>query len=368
MSEKYRSQSTSNQSAKVEDRVISVGTSTRKILKPQLVDNHNDPEACVKISIVHQKAVTKNEFQDIESVPLNKYKAGDIGKLHLDSAETKKLFLELSNLYEIHKTKGVPSGTRSIVVGFDDEVIKTDSKRAGLINALLSKGHSEEVWMQLVESDPDLATKLSLSRLQQTRVKHLDDFYKLLKMTDATENNWQKFFEKCTWIFGYALNYKFLQNIVSQPSYGGKSVLGQGENKGDILNATSGDSRFTVLIEIKKPTTELLKKEQYRNDCYSPSDELSGGLSQLRINAKRWEIEGSKTEKNKDILEAQNIFTVRPKQILIIGNLSQISSRSQRESFELFRRGQNDVEILTYDEVYARAQFIVTHEDSGAKL
>lgn len=363
MSEKYRTQSTSSQSLKVEDRVLSETSNSRKILRPLIVENPNDSDAGVKISILYQKAVTKNTFEDISAVPLNTLKASEIGKLNLDTAETKKLYTELQNLFAIHKEKGVPRGEREIVVGFNDEIIKTDPQRAELIKRLVEKGHSKEVWQQLVESDPDLATKLSLARMQQYRQFALNEFEAALEVEDKSESYWQTFFQRNTWIFGYGLNYQILKSVANQPVYGGQSVNGDGANKGDFLKATQGIVNFTVLVEIKKSSTPLLDAKPYRNDTYSPHSEVIGGISQLRSNAHRWEIEGAQLRKNSDLLEGNNIFTVRPKMLLLVGHCKQLTDRARRESFQLLRTGQLDVEILTFDEVYARAKFIVEHND-----
>ena len=49
--------------------------------------------------------------------------------------------------------------------------------------------------------------------------------------------------------------------------------------------------------------------------------------------------------------------------ILVIGDTSQLKSRPQRESFELFRRNQSDLEIVAFDELLERAKFIIAHEE-----
>jgi hypothetical protein len=361
VADKYKVQSTSRQSAKVEDRVLSQTTKTRRIVRPLIVENPNDPQACVKISIIHQRAVNNGEFEDISSEPLSRLKAGEIGKLILDTAETKKLSEELQKLYAIYQEKGLPQGARDVVVGFENEIVRTDSKRAHVIRSLIEQGHSEQVWEQLVALDPDLITRLSMARLHDTRSNGLRMFEAMLCYGEHSEIDWQKFFEQNTWIFGYGLSYKFLRNITTQPSYGGKSVMGCGENRGDFLRASEGSVRFTVLVEIKKPQSELLAKLTYRNDVYVPGQDLTGGVSQLRVNGRRWETEESRTDRNREDLDSKDIHTVSPKLILVVGDTKQLASRPHRESFELFRRGQGDVEILTFDEVYERAKHIVTH-------
>jgi hypothetical protein len=80
------------------------------------------------------------------------------------------------------------------------------------------------------------------------------------------------------------------------------------------------------------------------------------------VNGRTWEVEGSRTDKNRETLKQNGIDTINPKLILVIGNTGQLANQSQKISFELFRRGQNDLEILTFDEIFERAKFIVDHE------
>lgn len=363
MADKYKTKSTSSTTLTVEDRELSRTSLTRRVIRPIIVENQNNQAASVKVSILHQKATSSNQFEDLEAEPLTTMKARDIGRLNLDTAETQKLFVELQNLYAIYDAKGVTRGSSEIVVGLENEVVLTDPKRASLIRQLISKGHSEELWKQLVESDPDLATKLCLARVQQNRQIALGEFSQAIVAPGVPELFWQNFFEKNSWIFGYGLNYQFLRTVTSQAHFGGQTVFGDGANKGDFLKATQGTTKFTVLVEIKRADTPLLESKPYRNDVYSPHPEISGGLSQLRANARRWEIEGSQIRKNVDALEGQNIFTVRPKMLLIAGHCNQLTDRARRESFHLFRQGQTDVEVLTFDEIFERAKFIVEHTE-----
>ncbi|MFK0174268.1 Shedu anti-phage system protein SduA domain-containing protein [Streptomyces sp. NPDC090306] len=56
--------------------------------------------------------------------------------------------------------------------------------------------------------------------------------------------------------------------------------------------------------------------------------------------------------------------TVRPRQVLVIGNLCEFTDRGSVNpekitSFEQCRRSVLDVEVITFDELYQRACFIV---------
>ena len=82
------------------------------------------------------------------------------------------------------------------------------------------------------------------------------------------------FFFENEWIFGYGLNYQFLDLITDQPNYGGADFTGSGTQRGDFLAHTEGAARFTVLVEIKTPVTYLLaydknsKAREVRNDTW----------------------------------------------------------------------------------------------------
>jgi hypothetical protein len=363
MSDSYKTTSTSKVSAKVEDRELSVGKTTRRIIRSELVDNPKNSDACVKITILHQRKKPNDGWEDIESTPLTTMKAGEIMKLGLDSAETLKLLEELQNLYAIHDEKGIPKGEREIVVGFNTEIIKTDPQRAKVIQALLHQGYSEEVWQELVKHEPDLATKLCMFRLHQNRVTAFNEFRDSLTL-EKDENYWQKFFEKNTWIFGYGLNYKFLTAVQNQPHYGGTMVSGAGAQKGDFLVASTADVRFTVLVEVKKPNSPLLARE-YRNGAFPPGAELSGGIAQVQTNCRKWEMDGARTEENREALAAQNISSVQPKGILIVGHTKQLDNQAKKASFELLRRSLVNPEILTFDELFERARYFVEHDNQA---
>lgn len=134
------------------------------------------------------------------------------------------------------------------------------------------------------------------------------------------------------------------------------------------MQRTEAFIRFTVLVEIKTPHSELFGKRQYRNGAWELSEELTGGVSQLQANCSKWEKEGSQTEDNREELSRQRVFTVQPKGILVIGHTTQLADISRRNTFELFRRNVVNPEILTFDELHERAKFIVdrTKQDEAS--
>jgi hypothetical protein len=366
MVEMYNVHSTSRQSAVGEGRVLSSTSTTRKFLLWELVTNPHNPEAKVKATLVHQRKTPRGTWENEPSPSLCAIKAGEARKFILDSEETLNLHKELNNLFAIGDEMGIRPGDSRLVVAPEAEVIVTDRNRATIIKSLLSKGYSDEIWHTLIETHPDLATRLAYARIQSERSSALDTFEKNLKLGQG-EPWWQDFFESNTWIFGYGLNYRILKSVQAQPSYGGVNFGGRGMQRGDFLQRTEAFIRFTVLVEIKKPDTALFGATQYRNGAWQLSEHLTGGLSQLQGNCSKWEKEGSQTEANREGLLRQRIFTIQPKGILVIGHTNQLTDQTKRNTFELFRRSIVNPVILTFDELCERAKFIVESTKENAE-
>jgi hypothetical protein len=182
--------------------------------------------------------------------------------------------------------------------------------------------------------------------------------------TNRNEHWWQGFFEQNKWIFGYGLNYQILRQEEVQPHYGGEGLDGTGGPIGDYLTSTVGDIGFTVLVEIKTPATALLDGHKpNRSGAWSLSKNLTDALTQIEANIAKWN-ETSKHIQNVDRLERAEVYTVQPKGIIVIGCLNDIKGvRSKRDTFERFRKSIHGVELLTFDELFQRARYIVDQKE-----
>lgn len=367
----YKTKSTSLYSARlVEPVVIEENSTTRKVLIVDLNDKKKDVGETVGITIVHQRKKKNDEWEDLESINLNSLKGGEGVRLNLDSKNTRKIYDELTKLYAYVEKEGVKYGTQEFSIVKADEIINIPKDRKTFIERLLAENYGEEVWCELISLNPDLATKLSLARIQTNRSLALDTFRENLESNNADESFWQDFFSENDWIFGYGLNYQFLRSLNDQPDYGGRNFTGKGSQKGDFLLNTVADSQFTVLVEIKTPATYLLsytktdprRVKNQRNDVWLLSSDLLGAISQIQVNCRTWSIDSQRSENTRP-LEKQNIFTVEPKGILIIGNTKElVQDESIVSCFESFRRNTKNPEIITFDELYKRAEFIVKNK------
>lgn len=188
------------------------------------------------------------------------------------------------------------------------------------------------------------------------------------------EDVWQEFFEENTWIFGYGLTLLSCEavraNRLEQVTTGA-NVFGGGGKRIDAAMRTRGFIQSLLFAEIKRHDTPLLKAEPYRPpDVYQASVELSGAVSQVQKTAHK-AIKGLEDLHQQHTPEGDPEFevsTIKPRQVVVIGNLNQLASGDginveKLTSFELYRRGQQEVEILTFDELLARAQYIVSSSE-----
>jgi Domain of unknown function (DUF4263) len=180
------------------------------------------------------------------------------------------------------------------------------------------------------------------------------------------EKIWQHFFKRNEWIFGFGLDYRFLSILQMEAHVSDDDLAGR---DGAIVDFLMGATNFTVLVEIKRPSTTLFDERKNRAGSWKPSTDLIDSVSQILEQKAAWQVRGevnaSKNYNSKGELVPH--LTVDPKSILLIGSDGQFSGTKKERAiklrtFELFRRDSRNIEILTFDELYERAKFIVGHD------
>jgi Domain of unknown function (DUF4263) len=179
---------------------------------------------------------------------------------------------------------------------------------------------------------------------------------------------WQDLLENNPWILGVSLAGQVLTSWSEdklEQVVAGFSVGGPGKRT-DALMHTSGRIRALVFAEIKHHETKLLG-EEYRTGAWAPSSELSGGVTQVQqtVHLASRQIGERLSETDESGAETgEHTYLVRPRSFLILGNLEQLRGpggvhRAKYESFELYRRNLYEPEIITFDELLARAEWHV---------
>ncbi|RCK39403.1 Shedu immune nuclease family protein [Thalassospira xiamenensis] len=257
----------------------------------------------------------------------------------------------------------------------DNELDISRFSRAELEKIL---NENEDIIYDLVENS---ITKKDINSIGY-RKKQLEAFEKMLNDPEYfeiaksqkncnDERLWQLFFEKNKWIFGYGLGsvyFDSLDNSQLEQVVKGYDI-GSGGKRVDALLKSRGAISSLCFVEIKKHNTNLLSDREYRSDCWSPSNDLVGGVAQVQATI------ASTTKSIREKLSVtddsgnptgETAFNYQSKGYLVIGNLQSLRvdagvNESKFRSFELFRRNILNPEIITFDELYQRANFIVNH-------
>jgi hypothetical protein len=210
-------------------------------------------------------------------------------------------------------------------------------------------------------ASPDFPSNILETASLMRRREAVNEFERELNRNEWKERDWQKFFKREKWIFGHGLLYNFLEIIGSEVYVGGKDLTNKNGRVADYAVTAKGKiASFFALVEIKIPDTILLG-QVYRNRAYSIHEDLGGAVSQIIGMCDEWSRTGSKEPDNHARAIEEGWDTAQPRGILVIGHTRQFSGVNDRKrSFELFRRHLHGIEILTFDELFIRAQEIIS--------
>jgi hypothetical protein len=359
---------TSRSTARTQDFPLrssdSSGADTRRVAVPLVVDNAKVAAHSVKVTLIHQRKGRSGRWEDCPPFNQATLKVGQEVRFALDTQETWDLYQGLKRLYAL-RPELIRGGERTLLVHDADDVHILEGKAREI--ALDFERHGTKMWEAIDAFRPDvLGAVAEHVRLKQRR-QAVARFRRHMRDRDWPEPMWDDFFEANLWMFGHALGFQILRDVQRQPVYGGVTVSGAGANRGDRLMASDANARFAVLVELKRPDTLLLFPKPYRNDAYRVSDELAGGVAQLQANCRTWVTEGARTDKNRREMERRGVETYEPRAILVIGDCAQLDTPEKRASFEMYRRNTRNPEIVTYDEVLARAEFLVGMRGADAQ-
>jgi len=337
----------------------------------------DEKEAHIKLAPrTLMKVVYLKDKNDIEGLQLIKVVTGKKPeKLKLSKFNMQQLrcFLDFINSIDL---KGISNRRISLA---DNSLAVLDSETKKKIATLLSGSEGGEIVSDLLKkgliTNQDLVNtgyrKQQLEKFRDMLYERGLDAYKLEmeKPNTKDETAWQHFFMRNQWIFGYGLDYRF-QGVL-QKEFHASDTNAAGRD-GVIADFLLGDKRFTTFVELKLPTTELFSSTQKnRSNCWRLSNSLIDAYSQILEQKASGQI---KIETTKELFDDSNAKinqrSYDSRTILIVGCWNQILSDVagdkliKEKTFELFRRDPRNVDIITYDELYDRACFIVNNEAS----
>jgi hypothetical protein len=308
----------------------------------------------------------------IQKVPL----AGDLTKLEtileLDRDQAGRL-IDMLRAIDMIPIEGESS------VHVDDQLLRDVFHGPGAIARIHAQ--DPERFRTLIESDARADDVIALQRRREvaTRMRSwLEDesaFDAASEEAGGPERAWQRLLEANPWVLGVGLTSQLLTSWAPgrlEQTLVGRHIRAVGK-RADALLQTAGIVRSLVTAEIKHHRTALLADE-CRAGCWSPSKELSGAVVQSQQTAHLAAQElGDYVEDQsaEGELLGSGTFLLRPRSIVVVGSLAQLvgpsggALRDRVRSFELFRRNLQEPEIMTFDELVARAEW---HVDLAAGL
>ena len=215
---------------------------------------------------------------------------------------------------------------------------------------LLSEDEQDGVLNVLARNTKSIAMdkpkKLAILKkdIEVVTLETLIERYREMIQARIPERKWQEFLDANSFILSLAFGHPIVR-VGGQASVGGHRISGAGGTIADFVvrNSLTNNS---AIVEIKTPSSGLLKNSVYRGGIYPPSGELVGAVNQALKQRYSFEQEIAQIKQNSRIYDLES-YAVRC--CLIIGTMP--GDEDKKQSFELFRGNSKNVDIVTFDEL-----------------
>jgi hypothetical protein len=182
-------------------------------------------------------------------------------------------------------------------------------------------------------------------------INHLKNILKI--WIENQENNSEEFWQNIFLQNPIILSQVFCSPVIilkEKAFVGGKTIDNTNGNIVDFLLANNLSDNV-VLIEIKTPKSKLFGSS-YRN-IYNMSPDLIGAVLQVS------NYKDSLMEERTNLGKKKKFNAFNPQCLVITGNLTDEKEDDKIKSFELFRTGLKDVNIITYDELFKKIENLI---------
>jgi hypothetical protein len=327
-----------------EDFVLCEEPLSRLVFQAQI---HNKG---IRGKIIRQRRESKNDiWVSDKAIDIRTLKKNETINLDINTEAVKKFYLAIRKLANILKQQGVEYGENKYIVADPNDVIITDRNKIAYIKKIIAAGYSEEVWGNLIESNPSLATKLSYARIQDAKLKIVEELKQRLSNGNFSEtdgnNSWQKWIYKNNWLFG--VNYK---TPIEKTKININGIMP------DYLFPTLDG--FVDILEIKLPSDEVIIKDSGHPGSWKWTTTTNGAIGQVvnylsEIDRLRLEI-----EKNIEINYGYKISMLKPRAYILIGGSTKWDT-NKRDGLRKMNHALHGIEVLTYKHLLSRGSAAV---------
>ena len=234
------------------------------------------------------------------------------------------------------------------------EVRREGAKQAAVRERAERRSNVQAVRKQLGELVTEVPLELMMlhTEIERVTLVKMIEVFKEKLARKLTEQHWQTFFEQNKLVLSMAFS-RPVELASTQFHAKGSTLTGAGAQIGDFLFKECGQA--LAIVEIKTPETILLQGTAYRGkEVFGPSSDLSGSVTQVLFQQselrKRWMTHVYESpvlrKSDSDVIKCVGVAGRMP--------IDPIKLRS----FEVFRNACKDVDIVTFDELLAKLEFL----------
>jgi hypothetical protein len=313
--------------AGIKDKLVKIIRNRPRVLTRAIFwkvpHNNSDDEIHLKIGRYNKP----KDWSESESLELDSPKS----ELTLDGEEFQNLIDFISSNYEPFK-----EGTRAFLP-LDNPF---DLQNAQQIRQLLNIPDKRGMLQFLLNNDV-IPEDLEIGLTQARKLRAIDEFQYLLE-SDYTENKWQNWFEKNSWVLGSDFVKVLDERVIDT------------RNISDFL-MQSYDG-FLDVIEIKRPEGDLkFWASALDHGNYYPHSDLIKAITQSISYIHEVELQANDM---KFFERVGKVKTIKPRCTLIFGR-SNDWNQAQQEAFRVLNSSYHNLTIMTFDHVLERAKRII---------
>ncbi len=301
----------------------------------------------IRGKLIRQRRESKDDvWVSDKSIDIRTLGKNESINLEVNTETVSNLYRAILKLAKILREKGIEYGENKYAVVNPDSVIITDENKAEIIKKIIDAGYDEEVWKNLEELNPDLVTKLTYAKIQDTKQKIVTELESRLLKGDFSEttgsDSWQKWIYRNNWLFGTRYNKPIEKTKINisgiMPDY--------------LFPTLDG---FVDVLEIKLPDDEVIISDISHKGSWKWSSETNVAIGQVvnylcEIDRLRLEIERNiKTEYQFDV------SMLKPRAYILIGNSSEWDS-VKKEGLRKMNHSLHGIEVLTYHDLLERGK------------
>ncbi|BBF84868.1 hypothetical protein DLM_1244 [Aquitalea magnusonii] len=234
------------------------------------------------------------------------------------------------------------------------EVRRESAKQAAARERAERRSNVQAVRKQLGELVTEAPQELMTlhAEIERVTLAKMIEAFKAKLAGKLTEPHWQTFFEQNKFVLSLAFA-RPVELTHTQFHAKGSTLTGAGAQIGDFLFKEYGQA--LAIVEIKTPETALLQGTAYRGqEVFGPTSDLSGAVTQVLFQQselrQRWMTHLNDTPALR--LSGADVI----KCVVVAGRIP--TDPSKLRSFEVFRNACRDVDIVTFDELLAKLEFL----------